>query len=370
MARILHIYKSYYDRDYGGVGQVIHQIAKASCQHGFEHEVLVLHDGGSVEVVEHPEARVHYIPYDLNLLSTPMSLRYFLKYRELVKRADLVHYHFPYPVADLLHTLFRPSCPSLVSYHSDVVKQKIALRLYSPLMNYFLSKVDQIVSACDNYRNSSPVLQRFRDKTAVIPYGVEESAQVIDQSNSLKASLKQRFGENFFFFMGALRYYKGLSYLIEAARKTGLPVVIAGCGGVEEELRQLSKGLDNVIWAGRVSDEEKAVLFELSRAFVFPSHLRSEAFGISLIEACQYGKPMISAEIGTGTTFVNQAEETGLVVKPADTDELAEAMMRLAESDALCEQYGGNARARYEHLFTAERMCKDYINLYGELLTN
>lgn len=369
MARILHIYKSYYSKDYGGVGQVIHQIAKASYQQGFKHEVLVLHEGKTIEQVEYPEALVHYIPQDIDLLSTPMSWRYVNKYRQLVKQADLVHYHFPYPVADLLHTLFRPKCPSLVSYHSDVVKQKLALKLYTPLMNCFLARVDKVVAACDNYRNSSPVLQRFKDKTAVVPYGVDERCAGT-VSEDLLADLKQRYGEGFFFFMGALRYYKGLSYLIEAAKKTGLPVVIAGCGGIEAELKAQTQGVSNIHWAGRVSDEEKAGLFQLSKAFLFPSHLRSEAFGISLIEACMYGKPMISAEIGTGTTFVNQADETGLVVEPANAEALAEAMLSLSQSAELCERFGRNARQRFEALFTADRMSDSYIKLYRELLDN
>jgi len=322
-----------------------------------------------VEQVEYAEATVHYIPQDLDLLSTPMGWRLLPQFRALAARADLVHYHFPYPVADLLHLLIRPGVPSVVSYHSDIVKQKIALRLYAPLMHYFLGSVSHIVSACDNYRNSSPVLQRYREKTSVIPYGVEDLGhQPADEA--VLAEMRERFGENFFFFMGALRYYKGLDFLIEAARQTGLPVVVAGCGGIEAELREKAADVANLQWAGRVSDEEKAALFQLSSAFVFPSHLRSEAFGISLIEACMYGKPMITADIGTGTTFVNNADETGLVVPPADADALAMAMRRMADDSAMTEAMGQAARQRFDALFMAGRMAESYQLLYQQLLNN
>ncbi|MCV6590012.1 MAG: glycosyltransferase [Marinobacterium sp.] len=367
MPRILHLYKSYYSRDFGGVGQVIHQIARATCQQGYQHDVLVLHEGKQLEVVEYEEATVHYVPQDVDLLSTPIGWRLIGRFRRLSRQADLIHYHFPYPVADLLHLLIRPRCPTLVSYHSDIVKQKTALRLYAPLMHHFLGSVSQVVSACDNYLNSSPVLQRYQHKTTVVPYGVEDDGcKPVDAA--VLSTMRERFGEQFFFFMGALRYYKGLEFLIEAARKTGLPVVVAGCGGIEAELREKSADVPNLQWAGRVSDEEKAALFQLSKAFMFPSHLRSEAFGISLIEACMYAKPMVSAEIGTGTTFVNQADETGLVVAPADADALAAAMRRLADDPALVERLGINARQRFEQLFTAERMATRYQQLYQQLL--
>ena len=368
MPRVLHLYKSYYSRDFGGVGQVIYQIAQASRNQGFEHDVLVLHEGDQLEVVEYAEARVHYVPQDLNLLSTPMGWRLLGQFRRLSKQADLIHYHYPYPVADLLHLLFRPSCPSLVTYHSDIVKQKTALKLYAPLMRRFLGSVDRIVATSDNCCRTSPVLARYQDKLDVVPLGVEEAGYPQPGAERL-SRWRERVGEGFFFFIGALRYYKGLEFLIEAARKTGLPVVIAGSGGIEQELKKKAEGLANVHWVGRVDEDDKAALFQLSGVLAFPSHLRSEAFGISLIEACMYGKPMISAEIGTGTTFVNQADETGLVVPPADGDALASAMQTLAENSQLRERLGQNARLRFEELFTARRMADSYQRLYQALLS-
>ncbi len=368
MPRILHLYKSYYSRDFGGVGQVIYQIAQASKSQGYQHDVLVLHEGDELEVVEYEEARVHYVPQNLDLLSTPMGWRMVGQFRRLSREADLIHYHFPYPVADLLDLLIRPTCPSLVTYHSDIVKQKLALKLYSPLMNQFLRSVDRIVATSENYCRTSPVLSAYTDKLDVVPLGLDEQGYP-EVSPECLARWQARAGQGFFFFIGALRYYKGLEYLIEAARTTGLPVVIAGSGGIEAELHAQAAGLDNVIWAGRVDEEDKAALFQLCGALAFPSHLRSEAFGISLIEACMYGKPMISAEIGTGTTFVNQADETGLVVPPADAGALAQAMRQLASDSALMQRLGRNARQRFEQHFTARQMADSYQALYQQLLT-
>jgi len=100
---------------------------------------------------------------------------------------------------------------------------------------------------------------------------------------------------------------------------------------------------------------------------VFPSHLRSEAFGISLLEGAMFGKPMISSEIGTGTTFINIADETGLVVPPGDPVALRHAMRHLWERPELAAEMGRRAEKRYWQYFTADQMVADYVGLYREL---
>ena len=168
-----------------------------------------------------------------------------------------------------------------------------------------------------------------------------------------------------------LRYYKGLSYLLEAARLTGVTIVIAGAGPEEKALKQIKEEhrLNHVHFVGRISDEDKMAYLAACRALVFPSHLPSEAFGISLVEAAIVGKPMISCEIGTGTTYVNAHGETGLVIPPADAPALAQAMDTLDGDVELAETLGRGARQRYETLFTGELMGRQFANLYRELLS-
>ena len=109
---------------------------------------------------------------------------------------------------------------------------------------------------------------------------------------------------------------------------------------------------------GAVSDADKEALLALSLCFIFPSHLRSEAFGIALLEAARAGKPMITCEIGTGTTYVNVDRETGLTTPPANPVALADAMSEMWADRTSAFRWGENARARYEALFTAEKMAR------------
>jgi rhamnosyl/mannosyltransferase len=81
-----------------------------------------------------------------------------------------------------------------------------------------------------------------------------------------------------------------------------------------------------------------------------------------------FGKPLISCEIATGTTYVNRDGVSGLTVPPADPSALREAMGRLWNDDNLASNLGLGARKRYEELFTAGKMAKSYAGLYRELL--
>ena len=132
----------------------------------------------------------------------------------------------------------------------------------------------------------------------------------------------------------------------------------------------MSKSLNvyNINFVGYVSDEDKVALFTLSYVVLFPSNLRSEAFGVSLLEGAMYGKPMISCEIGTGTTFINIDGETGLVVPPSNSDALRQAMDYLWNNPALAKEMGIRAEARYWDLFTADKMAKSYNDLYRSIL--
>ena len=286
----------------------------------------------------------------------------FRLFRELSAKADIVNYHFPWPMMDVVHLVEMPRCPTVVTYHSDVVRQRLLNFFYRPLMHKFLKDVDHIVATSSNYVRSSEVLRSYPDKTSVIPIGI---GQAEPPSTAVLEKWRKETGEGFFLFVGVLRYYKGLDFLLEAARRTGLPLVVAGSGSVEPRWI----GLGNVRFLGEVSDDDKEALLRLCRAFVFPSHLRSEAFGIALLEAARAGKPMISCEIGTGTSYINLHQETGLVVPPADAAALADAMRALSSDAEIANTMGRNARARYEELFTADAMSEAYFRLYTQLRT-
>jgi len=256
----------------------------------------------------------------------------------------------------------------VLSYHSDIVKQRLLLKLYTPLMHRFLASVDQIVTASPNYLQSSTVLQQYKDKTKVITYGLDkQSYPPVTQERC--DFWHQRFPQGFFLFVGVMRYYKGLHILLDACANCDLPVVIVGAGPMEAALRAQAARMQlrKVHFLGALPDADKSTLLSLCHAVVFPSHLRSEAFGISLLEGAMFGKPMISSEIGTGTTYINIDGETGIVVPPEDPEALRKAMHRLWNDPALASEMGKAAARRYAELFTQDRMGLAMVDLYRNL---
>ena len=367
--RVLHLFKTYYPESMGGIEQVIFQLCQSCRAHGIEGEVLTLSANPLPERVQVGSHWVQRARLDLNLASTGFSRDALAQFRLRARHADLIHYHFPWPFMDLLHFAAGLRKPTLLTYHSDIVRQKMLLRLYRPLMHRFLSSVDAIVTASPNYLETSRVLARYRDKTQVVPYGLDRQSYPAASPDVLEG-WRTRFPAGFFLFVGVMRYYKGLHILLEACQNSHYPVLIVGAGPLESALREQAQRLrlSNVHFLGALPDADKIALLQLSRALVFPSHLRSEAFGISLLEGAMFGKPMISSEIGTGTSYINNHGETGLVVPPGDAAALRQAMDRLWVDADMAARMGAAAQQRYEQLFTAARMGQRMAEVYQQVM--
>lgn len=367
--RVLHFYKTYLPDSMGGIEQVIFQLCDSSDRLGIDNTVLTLSNDPAPGPISIRQHKVHQARMDFQLASTGFSYSVFKKFRELAAEADVINYHFPWPFMDLVHFCSALKKPYVVTYHSDIVRQRHLLKLYRPLMRRFLNGADRIVAASPNYVHTSDVLKEYRDKTQVITYGLNKASYPQRDAERI-AQWKAKLGERFFLFVGVMRYYKGLHILLDALKGVDYPVVIVGAGPLEKELHAQAQalGLRNLHFLGRLGDEDKVALLELSYAIVFPSHLRSEAFGISLLEGAMYGKPMISSEIGTGTSYINIHNETGLVVPPSNPEAFREAMRTLWDSPAQAREMGIRAEERYRQLFTSEEMGRKWLQLYEALL--
>lgn len=369
---MLHVYRTYFPDPQGGLQESIRQIALATRPFGVEARIFTLSPTPIPSELERPEGRV----VRSRSWAAPAScdlggLDALRRFRGQVEWADVVHYHYPWPFADLLHLVARVRKPCVMTYHSDVVRQRLMGNLYRPLMRWMLASMDAVVATSPIYPETSPILSTCvaADRIHVIPLGiVEESyADAIREGRSI--DLRARFGvhpSSYFLTVGVLRYYKGLHVLVEASARSGLPVLIAGDGPERERLAsQIRETGAPVRMLGFVSDAEKMALLFGCRAFILPSHLRSEAFGMALVEAAMVGRPLISCEIETGTSFVNVSGETGIVVPPAAVGGLAEAMQLLAQPGPALENMGRAARKRAEQLFLGRALGQRYAELYA-----
>lgn len=229
-----------------------------------------------------------------------------------------------------------------------------------------------VVATSPGYAKSSPVLcdAAIRDRVRVVPLGIDRDSYPRVGDNGVFRRIGLNDGEPYFLFIGVLRYYKGLHDLVSAATRVRAKIVIAGTGPEGDALRALQSrtNASNVIFVGQITDEEKVALIRECRALVLPSNLRSEAFGMVLVEAAMFGRSLISCELGTGTSYVNAHGETGFVVPPNRPSELAFAMSALLENESLARQMGAAAYSRYERLFSGAALGEAYEAVFRDVL--
>lgn len=369
---VLHVYRTYFPDPPGGLQEAIRQIALATGMQGLSNTIFALSPHPEPMVLLRPEARVVRSRSWAAPASCDLgSLSAFTTFSQLARESAVLHYLFPWPFVDVLHAAMRPDRPAVMTYISDVVRQRWLGAAYAPLMWRTLRQMRVIVANSPAYASTSQVLSHpdIRDKVRVIPLGIEESSYPKDGDEAIFKRLGIDPDEPYFLFIGVLRYYKGAHFLVRASKNFGAKVVIAGSGpeGVTLQALATEIGARNVIFAGQISDAEKVALLKRCRALVLPSHLRSEAYGMVLVEAAMFGRPLISCEIGTGTSYVNAHEETGFVVAPELPEKLTWAMNMLLADDGLAVEMGRSARARYDLLFSGPALGLAYANLFREV---
>ncbi|MBN1401759.1 MAG: glycosyltransferase [Anaerolineae bacterium] len=365
--RILHVYKNYAPI-VGGIENHLKLLAERQAAAGHEVTVLVSNVRAKTAIETQNGVRVIKAARLAHLASTPLGLALPLHLAR--QRPDIAHLHFPYPLGELAQHLLGRSRATVVTYHSDVVRQRVLLRFYRPLMEHILAAVDRIIVSTPNYLDSSEILGPLRNKCCVIPFGIDREPFLTSSRESAQ-TLRATWGDGpVLLFVGVLRYYKGLQHLIQAMPRISARLVVVGEGPFGPALRQqvCDLGLSaKVVFAGRVSDAELPTYYRAADLFVLPASERSEAFGLVQVEAMSSGLPVVSTELGTGTSYVNQDGVSGLVVPPRDPPALAVAIMRLLSDDALRDRLACGALAHSAH-FSAERMLAEIEAVYRELL--
>jgi rhamnosyl/mannosyltransferase len=368
--KVLYVYKDYYPV-VGGIENHIRLLCQGLKAHPHvEPTVLVTSRTGKTVIEEIDGVRVIKAARLATISSAPVSLSLFAWLHRL--EADVTHLHFPYPVGELAYLWAGRSRRLVITYHSDIVRQKYLLRVYEPFLRHLLARADVITVSSPNYIQSSPYLRPLAGKCVVIPHGTDLSRFVATQAVQRRAAeIRQHYAAPLLLFVGLLRYYKGLSFLIEAMPQIAAKLLIVGQGPQGEEWQTLTRRLgldDKVAFLGRVSEEELIALYHAGDVFVLPSIHRSESWGAVQIEAMSCGKPVVCTELGTGTSFVNVDGVTGRVVPPRDAAALATAINALLGDEAMRRAMGARARERAQQEFSLETMVERVLAVYGEVL--
>jgi glycosyltransferase involved in cell wall biosynthesis len=286
---------------------------------------------------------------------------------------DVMHLHSPYPWGELSFLRVSPDVPSVVLYHSDIVRQKRLLTAYRPFLERFLDRVDLIVSHSPNLVRNSEFLAARAEKCRVVPgalpaHRLAATPAILRRAAQLRAA---HAGRHIVLFVGRLVYYKGASVLVRAMAGVDADLVLIGNGPLEGALRELavaSGSAARLTLLAPQDDEELSAWYRAADVFCLPSVARSEAFGLVQIEAHAAGTPVVSTDLPTGVPYANPHGVTGLIVPPGDAAALAAALDRLLGDDELRARLGGQARVRAVREFTVPRMVARTLTVYAEAI--
>jgi glycosyltransferase involved in cell wall biosynthesis len=361
--KVLQIGK-YYPPARGGMETHLEQLCQL-LKNEVEIEVIVANhsDGEKKEILN--GVPVRRLRTSVTVAGAPICPQLPRAIREA--NADIIHIHTPHPTALLGYLVSRARGRLVCTYHSDIVRQRILGTLLAPLQNSAFRRAKTIIASNPNLLASSPVLSRHRERSVVVPFGVQYSLYRSPDLNAVNA-IRERFGVPIVLAVGRLVYYKGFEFLIRAIAGLRVPVVVLIIGdgplrhALETEIRALGLS-DRVRLLGHVADI--TAYYQACDLFVLPSIARSEAFGIVQLEAMACGKAVINTNLaGSGVTFVSRDGETGLTVPPADATALESAISRLLSDDQLRRQLGQAGRQRVQEKFTLKSMLDDTLAVY------
>jgi rhamnosyl/mannosyltransferase len=360
----------FYHPEVGGIEQVVRTIAEGMHQRSHESRVLVSVPQGlgtDDEVEGIPVTRTSSLGV---AKSVPLAPTFPARLRQASRPVDIVHHHLPNPLSVVSH-LIAPStdAPVVATYHSDIVRQQTALRLYRPLLHRFLADIDHIFVTSPRLLDYSDHLVPYREKTSVVPLSID--LDEYGQYDGPSVDFPGDPDRPTILFVGRLNYYKGVEYLLDAMPSIDADLLIAGDGDRRDALNARADRLgvsDRVHFLGYVDEETLHACYDCADVFVLPSVEPSEAFGIVQLEAMAYGTPVVNTDLPTGVPWVSRDGETGTTVPPRDAEALASAISELLDNPERRRTYGERARQRVERRFGHERMLDTMESRYRAIV--
>jgi rhamnosyl/mannosyltransferase len=281
--------------------------------------------------------------------------------------ADVIHMHTPSPVVEAAVLAVRPRAPVVVTEHCSVPTTSPVSGSYMRMHAAVLDRADAIIVQSPPFLEHSLLTEEQRRSASVIPSAIDTSRYGLDRAAAARTLRAGPGDKPTVLFVGRLVDYKGLEFLVHAMADAPGALLIVGQGLEEPRLRALARaeGLgERVRFLGPLDDPTVRALMEAADVLALPSIDNREGFGLVLLEAHQMGTPTISTELGTGTSWVNEHERTGLVVPPRDAAALAGAIGRIAASPTEAAAWGKAAQERARTEFSVEEMARRTIDVY------
>lgn len=317
-----------------------------------------------------PIGKIYNVPIAPSLLPTLIRKR----------KPDIVHGH-QYPVffSDVSSMISRfLKTPFLLHVHvvaeaKSLLSNLVSSVYYRTIGKFPLNHASLIVTPSFAYKRTILQMNVPEQKIRVIPYGIDMSR--FNPKNDGSA-FREKYGcedSKLILSVGRLNYQKGFNYLIEAASEVlqsfpNAKFVIVGGGEELNSLKDLSTRLglsETIVLTGAIPTAEMPEAYAAADVFVLPSIF--ESFGITLIEAQACGKPVVATRVG-GAPEALQENETGIIVEPRDSEQLAEAITRIMTDEKTARIMGENGRKFVRTRFNLQKNVDEIIDVYEQLV--
>ena len=292
----------------------------------------------------------------------------------LTQDYDIIHYHSIGPTSlSFLVRIFRPGTKIISTFQcQDYAHKKWGwfAKKYLMFSEFLTCKVPHrtltITSMLQKY-----ALEKYRRRTVLVPNGTE--IKNIENSDYLKKYNLQKNG--YIVYIGRLIRHKGVQYLIEAFKNLedkhlsrGKKLVIVGDGFFTDdyvaELKDMSRGRENIIFTGSLDGEELDQLFAHSYLFVQPSE--SEGLSMALLEAMGHGRAIIASDIKENLEPLN--DRTALFFRSGDVRDLEEKMIAIINNPLAARAIGEAAREKARQEYSWDTIADKIESVYEETL--
>ncbi|QSQ20225.1 glycosyltransferase [Pyxidicoccus parkwayensis] len=386
--RVLHLGK-FYPPASGGMEAHVQTLARAQAEAGAQVEVLCANhsaDGAGTSHEFHgrsPTREDWDGPVRVVRLGRAASVARMdvmpdlprVLLRALKRGVDVLHLHTPNPSMLLALDVVPRLPPLFVTHHSDIIRQRVTGALFRPFEALLYARALRVLATSEAYVPGSPLLRAFRSKVRPLPLGIDLTPYLHPSAEALEAEARWRAeaaGAPLWLMVGRLVYYKGLFTALEALARVPGRLVVVGQGPLQAEARERARALGvegRVTWAGYLPPDSLVGAYRAATALWFPSNARSEAYGLSQVEAMASALPVLNTAIPhSGVPWVSRHEETGLTVPMGDAAALAVAARRLVEEPGLAKRLGHTARERAVAEFRHDVMATRSLALYAEAL--
>jgi glycosyltransferase involved in cell wall biosynthesis len=361
---ILHISKLSYPSK-GGVENYIESLILNNEK--FQTNIL----SNSEEFSAHDITKDRSIYYKIKTLfvikSQPISFD-FIKIARIIRQSNIIHIHFPNPTLELILILLYPffrKIKIVTTYHANPNKTRwrFFAKFYNLLNKLLFNISEVIIVTSKNNLISSNIPKKYWKKVKIIPIGISMEKEEDKSRNFPSTKFK-------ILFVGKLRKYKGINYLIEAIKNIDVELNIVGKGEYFDRIkRDISrfKLEDKVFIHTNIDDNQISDFYQKSDLFVLPSIDESETFGIVQLEAMKYGLPIINTNINSGVPEVSLNNYTGLTVSPKSSSELKRAIVFILNNPEKYEYFSKNT-FKQVHKFNNKVIKDSYRICIEELI--